>query len=139
MLLSMEVNAKLPSPTALKLSLVVLLLAAIAAMLVWFSPAAAQGARAVQGASRVQAERAAVDLKQGMTPEEVQQLLGKPWRTALSPSGGAPSTPSQGTLRWTYTWIGSASSSSSERSLNIDFTGKSGEQWAVSGWNWSTY
>ena len=105
-------------------------------MLGWFSPAAAQGARPVQGASRAQAERAAVDLRQGMTPEEVQQLLGKPWRTALA-SNGSAAAPWQGTLRWTYTWISNASAS--ERSLNIEFTAKAAEQWAVSGWNWSTY
>jgi hypothetical protein len=139
MLLSMKDHATLTSPAALKLILLALLIAAIAGMLGWFSPAAAQGARAVQSASRVQAERAAVDLRQGMTPEEVRELLGKPWRTALSTNGGAANMPSQGTLRWTYTWIGSASSSSSERSLNIDFSAKAAEQWAVSGWNWSTY
>src|SRR2546423_4937974 len=139
MLWSMKGNEIVPSSTALRLILLALLIAAIAGMLGWFSPAAAQGARPAPSASRVQAERAAVDLRQGMTPEEVQQLLGKPWRTALSTNGGAANMPSQGMLRWTYTWIGSASSSSSERSLNIDFTGKSAEQWAVSGWNWSTY
>jgi hypothetical protein len=139
MLLSMKDDAMVPSPTALKLILLALLLAAIAGMLGWFSPVAAQGARPAPSASRAQAERAAVDLRQGMTPEEVQQLLGKPWRTALSANGGAANMASQGTLRWTYTWIGSASSSSSERSLNVDFTGKSAEQWAVSGWNWSAY
>jgi len=98
--------------------------------------ALAQATRAAQGASRVQAERAAVDLKQGMSLEEVQQLLGKPWRTALA-SNGSPAAPWQGTLRWTYTWISNASAS--ERSLNIEFTAKAAEQWAVSGWNWSTY
>ena len=139
MLSSMKDETTLPSPAALKFILIALLLAAIAGMLGWFSPAGAQGARAAQGASRVQAERAAVELRQGMTPDEVQQLLGKPWRTALSTNGGAANTAPQGTLRWIYTWIGSASSSSSERSLNIDFSATAAEQWAVSGWNWSTY
>ena len=135
----MKDNVTLPSPTAVKLILLVLLLAAIAGVLGWFPTAGAQTARAVQSASRVQAERAAVALKQGMTPEEVQQLLGKPWRTALSSSGGGANGTGQGTLRWTYTWIGSPTSSSSERSLNVDFSAKSTDQWAVSGWNWSTY
>ena len=139
MLLSMNGSETLPSRAALKLIFLALLIAAIAAMLGWFSPAAAQGGRPTQTASRVQSERAAVDLRQGMTPEEVQRLLGKPWRTALSMNGGAANMPSQGTLRWIYTWIGSASSSSSERSLNIDFSANVAEQWAVSGWNWSTY
>jgi hypothetical protein len=132
-------DTTLPSPVALKVILLALLLAAIAGMLGWFTPADAQSIRAAPSASRVQAERAAVDLKQGMTTEEVQQLLGKPWRTELSTNGGAANTAPQGTLRWTYTWIGSASSSSSERSLNIDFSAKAAEQWAVSGWSWSTY
>jgi len=55
-----------------------------------------------------------------MTLEEVQQLLGKPWRTALT-GNGSTAAPWQGTLRWTYTWIGAASA------------------WTVSGWSWSTY
>jgi hypothetical protein len=66
-------------------------------------------------------------------------LLGKPWRTALSGNGvAAGNGAGTGTLRWTYTWIGS-SSSSSERILHVDFTGKTEERWSVSGWNWSAY
>jgi hypothetical protein len=103
------------------------------------APAAAQGKRAAPSASRVEAERAAVDLKQGMTPDEVQKLLGKPWRTALT-NALAPSAPSQGTLRWTYVWTGEASSSSSApRSLHVEFNSKAAEQWTVSGWSWSVY
>ena len=113
-----------------------MLVAALLAATGGFSLAVAQGARAVAGASRAAPERAAVDLKQGMTLEEVRELLGKPWRTALA-SNGSPAAPWQGTLRWTYTWISNASAS--ERSLNIEFTAKAAEQWAVSGWNWSTY
>lgn len=128
----------LPGATAMRLVLLALLVAAIAGVLGWFSPAGAQSARAAQSASRAQSERAAVDLRQGMSPEEVQQLLGKPWRTALSGNGGA-NPAGQGTLRWSYTWIGSPTSSSSERTLNIDFAAKAAEQWAVSGWNWSSY
>ena len=113
--------------------LLLALLVATLATTGWFSLAAAQGVRASANGSRVAAERAAVDLKQGMSPDDVQQLLGKPWRTALT-GGGAPS---QGTLRWTYTWT--PSSSTSERSLNIDFNAKAAEQWTVSGWSWSGY
>ena len=98
--------------------------------------ALAQATRAAAGASRVQAERAAVDLKQGMTLEEVQQLLGKPWRTAMA-STGASGAPWQGTLRWTYTWA--ASASASDRNLNIDFTARAPEQWIVGSWSWSSY
>jgi hypothetical protein len=121
-------------PATMRLLLLALLVAALLGASGWFSLAAAQGARASANGSRAASERAAVDLKQGMTPEEVQQLLGKPWRTALTGNGGAPS---QGTLRWTYTWI--PASSSSERSLNVDFNAKAAEQWMVSGWSWSGY
>jgi len=117
----------------MRLLLLALLVVALAGTTGWFSLAAAQGARAAPNGCRVAAERAAVDLKQGMTPDEVQQLLGKPWRTALTGS----SAPAQGTLRWTYTWT--PSSSASERSLNVDFNAKAAEQWLVSGWSWSGY
>jgi hypothetical protein len=100
-----------------------------------FSHAAAQGARAVPTASRAAAERAAVDLRHGMTLGEVQRLLGKPWRTALTSSAGSRAS-SQGTLRWTYIWIASPSM---ERSLNIDFDATAPEGWTVSGWSWSSY
>jgi hypothetical protein len=93
------------------------------------------GARA--GPSLVQAERNSVDLKHGMTLDEVQQLLGKPRRTALR-GNGATTAPWQGTLQWTYVWSG-AVSSSSERSLSIEFAAKAADQWTVSAWNWSIY
>jgi hypothetical protein len=103
----------------------------------WLPSAAAQ-TRTVASGSRVQAERAAVDLRQGMTLQEVEQLLGKPWRTALTSSGSAAGAPWQGTLRWTYIWVRSSSASAAERSLNIDFAAKTAEQWYVNGWNWSS-
>ena len=127
----------LPGRTAMRVVLLALLIAAILGMLGWLAPASAQAPRAATSASRVQAERAAVELRQGMTTEEVQQLLGKPWRTALAGTG-AGNAPGQGTLRWTYSWIGSPSSSSSERLLTVEFNAKA-EQWTVSGWNWSAY
>jgi hypothetical protein len=100
-------------------------------------PSLAWAQSSVPGAtsSRAQAERNAVDLKQGMTPDEVRELLGKPRRTALRGSGGSGS----GSLQWTYVWSGPASSSSSERSLNIDFAAKAADQWSVNGWGWSNY
>jgi outer membrane protein assembly factor BamE (lipoprotein component of BamABCDE complex) len=115
----------------MRLLLLAMLVAVLLAGSGWFSHAGAQAKRAVAGASGTPAERAAVDLKQGMTLDEVQQLLGKPWRTALT-SGG-----SSGTLRWTYTWPGS--SSAADRNLNVDFAAKAPEQWTVSGWSWSSY
>ena len=62
----------------------------------WLVPASAEGSAPGAAPSRAQAERNAVDLKQGMTPDEVQLLLGKPRRTALRGNGGSPSSPSRG-------------------------------------------
>ena len=126
------------NPPALRFLLLLLLLAALIAIAGWPSRALAQAARPA-AASRAAAERAAVDLRQGMTPEEVRELLGKPWRTALSGNGNAGSGAGARTLRWTYTWTGSPSSSSLERILNVDFSAKAEEQWNVSGWNWTAY
>ena len=120
------------NPAALRFVLLMLLLAVLIAIAGLPSRALGQAARPA-GASRAVAERAAVDLRQGMTTDEVRELLGKPWRTALTGDSSA------GTLRWTYTWAGAPSSSSSERMLNVDFTAKKAEQWSVSGWNWSSY
>ena len=105
----------------------------------WLVPARAEGSAPGAAPSRAQAERNAVDLKQGMTPDEVQLLLGKPRRTALRGNGGSPSSPYQGTLQWTYVWTGSAPSSSSERSLNIEFAAKAADQWSVNAWGWNNY
>jgi hypothetical protein len=100
-----------------------------------FSPAGAQALKPVAVLSLAQAERMAVDLKQGMSAEEVQKLLGKPQRTALKNNGGFPSTPSQGTLQWTYSWTGS----SAPGNLHIEFVAKTPDQWSVNGWEWGTY
>lgn len=128
---------RLAYPAAMRYLLLILLVAALLGASGWASLVGAQGTHAAAGGSRAAAERAAVDLKYGMTPDEVQKLLGKPWRTALSANGGAAGAPWQGTLRWTYTW--NASSSAAERNLNIDFNGKTAEQWNVSGWSWAGY
>jgi hypothetical protein len=115
-------------PNALILSL------ALLPSLLWFSSAGAQALRPVAVLSLAQAERVAVDLKQGMTAEDVQQLLGKPQRTALKGSGGFPNTPSQGILQWTYSWTGSTPAN-----LRIEFVAKTPDQWYVNGWEWGTY
>jgi len=52
----------------------VVFLAALAASLAWMPPAGAQTPRPGSQASVAQAERNSVDLKQGMTLEEVQKL-----------------------------------------------------------------
>jgi len=121
----------------MKKLLAISLVAALLATTDSVSLVQAQGARAGPGGSRAAAERAAVDLRHGMTLDQVQQLLGKPWRTTLSGNGGTANVPWQGTLRWTYNW--NTSGSASERSLNIDFNAKTAEQWSVSGWHWSGY
>jgi len=107
--------------------------------LMWLAPASAQAPGAVATPGRAQAERNAVDLKQGMTLDEVQQLLGKPQRTALKSNGATSSAPGQGTLQWTYVWNSAGLSSFSERTLSVEFAAKGADQWFVSGWGWGTY
>jgi len=99
-------------------------------------PAGAQSSRPAATTSLAQAERNSVDLKQGMTLEEVQTLLGKPKRTALRNSGNTPSQPWAGTLQWTYSWSGASSSS---RNLQVVFAAKAPEQWYVNSWDWTDY
>jgi hypothetical protein len=101
----------------------------------WFSPAGAQVLHPVAVLSLPQAERVAVDLKQGMSPEEVEKLLGRPQRTALKGNSGFPNAPSQGILQWTYSWTGS----SAPGNLRIEFVAKTPDQWYVNGWEWGTY
>jgi hypothetical protein len=108
-----------------------LVVAALLSSAAWIRPAAAQAA-AAQGFT--QAERNSVDLKHGMSIEEVQRLLGKPRRTALR-NGSPTHGPSQGTLRWTYAWPGSPA----QGTLHVDFAAKTPEQWYVHGWEWATY
>ena len=119
---------------------ILVLVAALMASLVSLTPANAQSGGPTASAKRAQAERNAVDLKQGMTLEEVQQLLGKPQRTTLRSSGGPSSTTAQGGLQWIYVWnSGGGMSSSSERTLSVDFAAKAANQWLVSGWGWNGY
>jgi hypothetical protein len=110
----------------------------LAAMLSFFlcaSPANAQTPRPDATMNLAQAERVAGDLKQGMTVDEVQKLLGKPRRTALKSDGGLPGLPSKGSLQWTYNWT----SASAQGNLRVDFLSKSPEEWYVNGWEWVAY
>ena len=109
--------------------------ASLISPLTWIGPAGAQTAKPVAGQTLAQAERMSVDLKQGMTADDVQKLLGKPRRTALKNIGGSATPLSQGTLQWTYSWTGS----SSPASLSIEFVSKAPEQWYVNSWEWATY
>ena len=118
---------------------ILVFVATLVASLAWLAPANAQTGAPSASARRAQAERNAVDLKQGMTIEDVQRLLGKPQRTALRNDGGAPSSAGQGTLQWTYVWSSPGTSSLSERTLVVDFAAKAAEQWLVNGWGWNGY
>ena len=100
------------------------------------APATAQHSGHVAALSFAQAERKAIDLRQGMSLEEVQRLLGTPRRTALKSAGGFASAPSQGTLHWTYAWPGAGAS---QPSLSVDFASTAPEKWYVNSWEWSTY
>jgi hypothetical protein len=112
-----------------------MLLAALVASPGWMPDADAQAPGA--GAHPVKAERNAVDLRQGMKLEEVENLLGKPKRTTLKHTGSSvlsnsTSEASQGTLQWTYVWA-------PERTLHVMFAAKTPDQWYVNSWDWSTY
>lgn len=94
------------------------------------APAAAQAPQALYNPARL--ERNAVELKAGMTLEEVQKLLGKPKRTALKAAGGFAGESANGTLQWTYAW-------SAEQSLHIVFAARTAGEWLVTSWDWSGY
>jgi hypothetical protein len=111
-----------------------LFLAALSPSLAWSQRAAAQASGPAATLSAAQAERNAVDLKQGMSLEEVQRLLGKPRRTALRTNGSSAAP--QGTLQWTYSWPGA---SSSQGSLHVVFGATGPEKWLVNSWEWSSY
>ena len=99
----------------------------------WLAPASAQAPGATP--KRAQAERNAVDLKQGMTIDEVQKLLGKPQRTTLRTNGSASSISGQGSLQWTYVWT----SASTQGTLQVEFAAKAPEASYVDSWEWRNY
>lgn len=105
------------------------------AFLAWAPPASAQIPGPAATLTAAQAERKAVELKQGMSLEEVQSLLGKPRRTALKSSGSSATAPWQGTLQWTYSWPGATSS---QGSLQVVFAATAPEKWFVNSWEWSS-
>jgi hypothetical protein len=114
----------------------VVVVAALLPPLAWLLPAGAQAPRPAPAMSLPQAERNAVELKQGMSLDEVQKLLGKPRRTALKNTGSAAGQPWQGTLHWTYNW---GSASASEGHLQVVFAAKEPEKWFVDSWQWGSY
>jgi hypothetical protein len=107
----------------------------VTALLPWTLSANAQSMRPASTVTLAQAERNAVELKQGMSLEEVQKLLGKPRRTALKNNGSSTNAISQGTLQWSYSWTGSPS----QGTLHVEFAAKAPEQWYVNSWEWATY
>lgn len=82
------------------------------------------------------AERQAIALKQGMSSEDVERLLGKPKRTSLKQASRGSADASQGSLQWTYTWR-----DTSERgdTLQVVFTRKAAGDWLVESWEWNPY
>ena len=83
-----------------------------------------------------QAERVAVDLRQGMTVDEVQKLLGKPRRTALKSDGYSANAPSKGTLQWTYSLSSASAQGGSQGNPRVEFVSKAQEEWYVNSWEW---
>ena len=77
----------------------------------------------------------AADLRQGMSIDDVQGLLGKPRRTALKTNSGSSASP-QGMLQWTYNWTGGTSAPGS---LRVDFVSKTPNAWYVNSWEWANY
>jgi len=105
-------------------------LIALAVLAPWTLPAGAQASRPTANAGLARAERNAIELKQGMSAEDVEKLLGKPRRTALKSNGSSP-----GTLQWTYAWA-----DSSQSSLRVEFAAtKTPAEWSVTSWDWANY
>lgn len=104
-----------------------------ACLVVALAGALAPLASAQPGPARV--ERNAIELKQGMSLEAVQKLLGKPTRTALRRGSAPASERAAGTLQWTYTFGGEYS----HRVLQVLFAAKAPEEWTVESWDWPGY
>ena len=95
----------------------------------------AQSSRSAAGVTFAQAERNSIELKQGMSVDEVERLLGKPRRTTLKNNGSSTNASSPGVLQWTYSWTGA----SSPATLQVEFAAKSPESWSVNSWEWMRY
>jgi hypothetical protein len=108
-------------------------LAALAPSPTWAAPAGTEPSRATESLNFADAERRATELRQGMSIEDVQALLGKPRRTSLKNNSGSAGL--QGTLQWTYNWAGA----SPPASLRVDFASKTPNAWYVNSWEWANY
>jgi hypothetical protein len=112
---------------------ILLFLAALTPSLTWAAPADTEPSRANENLNFADAERRAAELRQGMSIESVQALLGKPRRTSLKNNGN--STSPQGTMQWTYSWT----ATSSPATLRVDFASKTPNAWYVNSWEWANY
>lgn len=108
-------------------------LAALFPAFTWAAPAGAGPSRPPENLNLADAERRAADLRQGMSIDDVQGLLGKPRRTTLKSNSSSASP--QGTLQWTYNWT----SSSAPGSLRVTFISKTPNAWYVNSWEWANY
>ena len=113
---------------------ILVFLAALFPSLTWAAPAGAEPSRPPKTLTLAHAELMAADLKQGMSIDDVQGLLGRPRRTTLKNTSGSANP--QGTLQWTYNWTGS---SSSPGNLRVDFVSKTPNAWYVNSWEWANY
>src|SRR5689334_13221518 len=108
----------------------------VATMLIFglcITSAAGQSAHSATSLSFAGFERRTVNLKPGMTREEVEKLLGKPRRTSLR---AASYRGSEDRLEWTYPWPNRADP---ERTFQVVFSSTLPGQWLVSTWQWSGY
>jgi hypothetical protein len=113
--------------------LTLVFLAALIPSLTWAAPPGVESSRSPENLSLADAERRAADLKQGMSIEDVQELLGKPRRTSLKNNSGSGNP--QGTLQWAYNWT----RSSVPGNLRVDFISKTPNAWYVNSWEWANY
>lgn len=105
--------------------------------LLWYGAGASAQSGPPKALRLSQAERMAIELRQGMTLKEVEKLLGKPRRTALRADAyGGSREASPGTLQWTYSWPGATEP---QRTLRVNFASNAPERWLVSGWDWESY
>ena len=112
----------------------VLLTALTAACLATAVPVIAQRSDARPGMTLVKAERQSIELKQGMNPEEVERLLGKPKRTALKQGSSISVDAPQGSLEWSYVW---ADTTQRDSTLQVVFSRKPSAPGLVESWSWN--
>lgn len=93
----------------------------------------AQDAATDNGLSIAQAEKRAANLRQGMSVDDVQSLLGKPQQTDLKGDGSAAGQSPKGTLQWSYLWNGTGT----HARLRVEFTARPFGDYHVNSWQWT--